>query len=172
MRELIDSKSLQTLFFNRFAFSKERKHVLKMLLRDEREIFPKAGYYKGYIPFKIKKKKRLDTGEFHHEINPAQWKAFEELLDALKRDEIKVIFVQVPGYLPGRRDEDISKNVLLLKGIAEKRGIPFLDYETERLSSINTNMDLFTDWTHLNEAGSEAFSKLLKEDLENLLKGG
>jgi len=33
------------------------------------------------------------------------------------------------------------------------------------------NMDLFADWTHLNEAGSEAFSKLLKEDLENLLKG-
>ena len=171
IRELMDSKSLQTLLFNRFSFSKERKHVIKILLREEREIYPKSRYYKGYIPFKTKSKKRLETGERHYEINPAQSRAFEELLDALKRDEIKVIFVQVPGYTTSRKDEQISEHVLLLRGIAKERRILFLDYETERLTSINMNTDLFADWTHLNEAGSEAFSTLLREDLVNLLNG-
>jgi lysophospholipase L1-like esterase len=96
--------------------------------------------------------------------------AFEQLLNDFERDGIKVIFVQVPGYLYGRDDQNISKNVQLLRGIAEKRGIPFLDYETKRISSINSNADLFADWTHMNEKGSEAFSKLLKQDLESLLK--
>jgi hypothetical protein len=171
MSELMGLKSLQTLCFNRFAFSKERKHILKMLLHEENEIYPKAGYYKGYIPFKIKSKKRLKTGVSQPKINPAQWRAFEELLNALKRDGIKVIFVQVPGYTPGRNDQDISQNVMLLREVAGKWRIPFLDYETEKLSSINTNMDMFADWTHLNEEGSKAFSEILKADLENLIKG-
>jgi hypothetical protein len=32
------------------------------------------------------------------------------------------------------------------------------------------NDDLFADWIHMSEEGSEAFSKLLRQDLEVLLK--
>ena len=121
------------------------------------------------IPFK-ERKKLQKTEVVNPEVNPVQLGAFEELLNDLERDGIKVIFVHVPGYLCVRDNQNISINVQLLKGIAEKRGIPFLDYETERISSINTSPDLFADWTHLSEKGSEAFSKLLKQDLEDLLK--
>jgi hypothetical protein len=171
VQELIHFKSLQTLLFNRFAFSKARKQILSMLLHKRRETFPKAGYYNGYIPFKARARKWLKTAVVNPEVDAVEWRAFEELLDDLRKDGIKVIFVQVPGYLPGRDNRNISKNVQLLEGIAKKRGIPFLDYETERISSINTNIDLFADWTHLNEKGSEVFSKRLGQDLKELLKG-
>jgi len=169
IRQLRDVKSLQTLLFNRFAFSKGRKDVLSSLFKKRREVYPKTKYYNGFIPFK-ERKKLQKTVVVNPEVNPVQLEAFEQLLNDFERDGIKVIFVQVPGYLYGRDDQNISKNVQLLMGIAEKRGIPFLDYETERISSINSNADLFADWTHMNEKGSEAFSKLLKQDLENLLK--
>jgi hypothetical protein len=167
--QLMDSKSLQTLLFSRFAFSKWRKQVLSLLFNKKRDRFPKQKYYNGFIPFK-EREKLQKTVIVKPEINPVQWRAFEELLNGFERDGIKVIFVQTPGYLHGREGQHISRNVQRLKGVAEKRRIPFLDYETERISSINTNPHLFADWTHMNEKGSEAFSKLLKQDLEDLLK--
>ncbi len=169
IRQLRDVKSLQTLLFNRFALSKGRKEVLSLLFKKRREVYPKMKYYNGFIPFK-ERKKLQKTVVANPEVNPIQLGAFEQLLNDFERDGIKVIFVQVPGYLYARDDQNISKNVQLLRGIAEKRGIPFLDYETKRISSINSNADLFADWTHMNEKGSEAFSKLLKQDLESLLK--
>jgi hypothetical protein len=161
--------SLQTLLFNRFVFSKQRKNVLSMLFSKRNEIYPKAKYYNGFIPFK-ERKKLQKTEVVNPEINPVQWEAFIQLLNDFERDGIKVIFVHIPGYFYGRETQNILKNIQLLKGIAEKRGIPFLDYETERISSINMNDDLFADWTHMSEKGSEAFSKLLKQDLEIVLK--
>lgn len=169
IKQLREAGSLQTLLFNRFAFSKQRKKVLSMLFGKRDEIYPKAKYYKGFIPFKERKKLRK-TEVVNPEVDPVQWEAFVQLLNDFERDGIKVIFVHVPGYLYGRETQNILKNVQLLKGIAEKRGIPFLDYEIERISSINMNDDFFADWTHMNEKGSEAFSKLLKHDLEILLR--
>ena len=58
----------------------------------------------------------------------------------------------------------------LTRSTAARRRIPFLDYETERISPINTNPHLFADWTHMNERGSEAFSKQLGHDLRELLR--
>jgi lysophospholipase L1-like esterase len=58
----------------------------------------------------------------------------------------------------------------LLNRIAEERKIPFLDYDTKRITNINTDPSMFSDWLHLNEKGSDAFSKLLRGDLESVLK--
>lgn len=170
LKQLMTFNSMQTFLFNRFAFIKERKHILYRLLHKRREILPSNGYYNGFIPFKLKKK-RQKTLVLNPQVNPDQWRAFEELLDDFERDGIRVIFVHMPGYVYDREVQNIPKNVQLLKGIAKERGIPFLDYETEKISSINRNPDLFADWTHMTEQGSEAFSKLLKQDLEELLKG-
>ncbi len=170
VEQLRDSKSVQTLLFNRFAFSKERKKVLYLLFNKKRGRYSREKYYNGFIPFKEKTKFRK-AEDMNPEVNPVQLEAFVQLLNDLERDGTKVIFVHIPGYLYGRQTEPVLKNVQLLKGIAEKRGIPFLDYETERISSINTDPDLFADWTHMSEKGSEVFSKLLRQDLEGLLKG-
>jgi len=169
IKQLRDVGSFQTVLFNRFAFSKHRKEVLSMLFEKRKEIYPQAKYYNGFIPFK-KRKKLGKTEVVNPGVNPVQLEAFVQLLNNCERDGIKVIFVHIPGYLYSREAQNILKNVQLIKGIAEKRGIPFLNYETERISSINMNDDLFADWIHMSEEGSEAFSKLLKQDLEVLLK--
>lgn len=169
MSQLKESNSLRTLLFNRFAFMKERKKVIQTLFKKKRERYPKEKYYNGFIPFKAREKFRKALAT-NLEINPVQWKAFDALLNALENDGIRVIFVQTPGYLYAREDQHIAHNVRLLREIAEQRGIPFLDYETKRISSINTNPELFADWTHMNEKGSHAFSELLRQDLEDLLK--
>ncbi len=170
VKQLRDIECLRTLLFNRFPFTKHRKQVFYMLVNKKPTRYSKKKYYKGFIPFKERTKFRKAVPDYPR-TNPLQVEAFLQLLNNLERDGIKVIFVHVPGYLYGREDRYISNNVQLLKGIAEERGIPFLNYETERMSSINTNPDLFADWTHMSEKGSEAFSKLLRHDLEGLLKG-
>jgi len=91
-------------------------------------------------------------------------------LDELERSKIEVILVQVPGYLPARNGMNIEESMELINRIAEKRRIPFLDYDTKRITNINTDPSMFSDWIHLNEKGSDAFSELLKSDLEFVLK--
>jgi len=59
--------------------------------------------------------------------------------------------------------------VKFLKKMAEERGIPFLDYEFERASEINYQSSYFSDVGHLNEKGSDAFSKKLMIDLKEFL---
>ena len=170
VKQLRDIKCLQTLLFNRFAFSKHRKQIFYLLVNKKRGRYLKNKYYNGFIPFKEKTKFRKPADAYPR-VNPLQVEAFLQLLNDLQKDGIKVILVHIPGYLYGREARSISKNVQLFKGIAEERKIPFLDYETERISPINTDRDLFADWTHMNEKGSEAFSKLLRKDLEGLLNG-
>jgi hypothetical protein len=167
--EFSDLKALKTIILNRFAFIRERKQLTNRLFGKHREVYLLSRYYHGFIPYErrggLNKKKDVKPTN-----SRAQIKAFEELLDEFERNKIEVIFVQVPGYLPARDDSNISESMEILNKIAEERKISFLDYETRRVTTINTDPRLFSDWVHLNEKGSDAFSKLLKSDLESLLK--
>jgi hypothetical protein len=164
-------KTLNTLMLNRFAFVRERKGLPYRLLRTGKHSNPYvlSKYYHGFVPYERKgvmdKKKSWKPQNREDRI-----RGFEELLDDFKRKKTQVIFVHIPGYLPARDDADISESIQLIHKIAEERDIPFLDYETERVTAINTDPSMFSDWIHLNEKGSEAFSKLLESDLELLLK--
>ncbi len=169
LKEFRAIKTLKTLALNRFAFIRERKQLTHRLFGKHPEVYLLSRYYNGFIPYE-----RKGNLEKEKNVKPrnsrAQIRAFEELLDDFEKNKIQVIFVVVPGYLPVRSASDISESMELIHKIAEKRGISFLDYETERKTSINTNPSLFSDWIHLNEKGSDVFSKLLKSDLEFLLK--
>ena len=171
IKEMKDLRTLKPLLLNRFSFMRERKQLLPRLMRlfrkKGREVCPRSEYYRGYIPFETKR----DLGKevVNPKVEELQWRAFEELLNEFERGGIKVIFVQVPSYLYGFDSPAIAENTRILREMAEKRKIPFLDYQMERVSSINTNDALFSDSAHLNGKGSEAFSKLLKKDLDSLL---
>ncbi len=171
VKEMRDLKTLKALLLNRFAFIRERKQLVPRLVelfkKKHREVYPKSKYYQGYIPFETKRD--LTKVVVNPKIEEFQLSAFEELLNEFERQGIKVIFVQVPGYLYGVDSSMLLENTKLLKKIAEERKIPFLDYETERKTAINTNAAFFSDSAHLNGKGSEAFSKLLKKDLDGLL---
>jgi hypothetical protein len=169
IQEMCNFKKLKMLLLNRFALFRQRKQLLPRLLKKERrEMFVVSKYYKGFIPYEITR--NLSREEvIYPKNNASQIDAFLKLLDAFERDNIKVIFVQVPGYHPGYEPVRVLENVRLLKQMADERKIPFLDYDLERVSAINYESGYFSDVGHLNEKGSETFSELLKKDLEGLL---
>ena len=162
-------EALKALMLNRFAFIRERKQLLPRMFGKQPEVFVLSRYYRGFIPYErkggLEKKKDVKPKN-----SGAQIRAFEELLDEFEKDQIEVIFVQAPGYLPARDDSNIEEGMQLLNKIAEERKIPFLDYDTKRITNINTDPSMFSDWIHLNEKGSDAFSELLKSGLEFVLK--
>ena len=172
--EFRDFKGIKTLILNRLTFIRERHWLPQRLAdlfkkRQEASPFLISKYYNGFIPYERKgnlnKKKSVKP-----QNDIGQIRAFEELLDEFQKNNIQVIFAHIPAYLPSRDDSDISESIQLIHKIAEERKIPFLDYETERITSINTDPSLFSDWIHMNERGSEAFSKLLRNDLDILLR--
>ena len=168
LKEFRDLKGLGALLLNRFAFIRERRQILPRLFKKKRqeEVYPVSRYYQGYIPFETRRdleKKDLANPR----IDPDQLKAFEALLSEFERDRIKVIFIGIPDYIPGRESSTMEKNMELIQKIARERNIPFLNYETERVTEINYNRDYYVDWAHLNGKGSEAFSKLLRSDFES-----
>jgi len=171
IKEMKDLKILKPLLLSRFSFMRERKQLLLRLIqlfrKKRREVCPKSEYYKGFIPFETKRDMNRDVVTAR--VEEFQLRAFEELLNEFERGGIKVVFVQVPGYRDGSDTSGMNENIRLLEKIAEERKIPFLDYETERVSAINMDETLFSDCAHLNRRGSEVFSKLLKRDLEGLL---
>ena len=162
-------KALKTLILNRFAFIRERRQLTNRLFGKHREVYLLSRYYNGFIPY-VRRGGLDKKRDVKPKNSRAQNIAFEELLDEFEKDKIQVIFVEVPGYLPEREAANISESMELLHKISEERGIFFLDYETKRITNINTDPSMFSDWVHLNEKGSDAFSKLLKSDLDFLLQ--
>jgi hypothetical protein len=168
-RSLDDLGRVKTLFLNRLGIIRGRKQLADRLFRGTSNVYVLSRYYNGFIPYvrqgKVDRKRDIKLRN-----SEAQTTAFEELLDEFEKNRIEVIFVQVPEYLPARDASDIEENMQLLNRIAEKRKIPFLDYDTKRITSINTDASMYSDSIHLNEKGSDAFSNLLKGDLESFLK--
>jgi len=167
LQEFRDLRVLGTLLMNRFALIRERRQILPRLFKKKRqgEVYPVSRYYQGYIPFETRRD--LEKRDLANpRIDPDQLKAFEALLSEFERDRIKVIFVEIPDYIPGRDSSTLERNMGLIQKIAKERNIPFLNYETERVTEINYNRDYYVDWAHLNGKGSEAFSKLLRGDFE------
>jgi hypothetical protein len=165
--EFQDLKTLGALLLNRFAFIRERRQIVPRLIRKkrDREVYPVSRYYQGYIPFEARRD--LDKKDLANpKIDPDQLHAFEDLLDLFERDGVKVIFVGIPDYIPGRDSSTLEKNMRLITEIAAKRGILFLNYETEKITEINYMRDYYVDWAHLNGKGSEAFSRMLRSDFE------
>jgi len=162
-------KALKTLILNRFAFIRERRQLTNRLFGKHREVYLLSRYYNGFIPY-VRRGGLDKKRDVKPKNSRAQIIAFEELLDEFEKDKIQVIFVEVPGYLPEREAANISESMELLHKISEERGIFFLDYETKRITNINTDPSMFSDWVHLNEKGSDAFSRLLKSDLDFLPK--
>lgn len=128
-----------------------------------------SAYYKGFIPWE-----RAYDGtpvEQGCNDNPAQWKAFEALLDLLKGYGIRIVLVEVPEYVPGRNEWKMADNNARIAKIAAERGLPFYNYNDELYSAINDDYTCFSDWGHMNENGSTAFSKMLATDLAAYFAG-
>jgi len=126
-----------------------------------------SDYYKGFIPWEV----GYNGGYAIQGSNDteAQWTALTSLLDKFTEDGIKLIFVQVPEHIDGRRAIKFEENNKRLSDLAEKYNAPFLNYNEDLDSDINYDHTNFSDWGHLNKKGSTAFSKQLGIDLAEIL---
>ena len=123
-------------------------------------------YYKGYIPWDVAFAGGTTNVSCVH--NRGEWRKFEKLLDQFEEDRIKVIFVECPEY-SGWKSTDRDVHNQELAELAEARGIPFLNYNTDLASKFNDDNKNYSDWGHMSKRGSTAFSKVLAEDLKPVL---
>lgn len=127
-----------------------------------------SDFYKGYIPWDIGYGGGHSTVGYNN--NESEWTAFTELLNKFQADGIKLIFVQAPEYISGRTTDDFDRNNERITQIANEYEITFLNYNDELISDINNDYTNFSDWGHLNQKGSAAFSKVLANDIKSLLQ--
>ncbi len=128
-----------------------------------------SSYYKGYIPWE----RGFSGGRVGQDCNDreSQWKDFEKLLDIFEEYDIHVVFVEVPEFVKGRRENKMEPNNDRIQKIADERGITFYNYNEELYSDINDDPSNYSDWGHMNTQGSTAFSKLLAKDLKAYFEG-
>ena len=149
-----------------------------------------SSYYKGWLAWEFEYAgNSAGTGEQFQERAPEtvsyapgnapaqEQMALRRLVAAMKRDGVNVIFVQLPDYNGGgiasRDEQSIINHTKVIAEFAEKNDIPFINYDTVengRGESIANYKKYYSNWNHLNESGSIAFSKILAEDLASLLK--
>lgn len=159
----------KTLLLNQIPLLRGRKRLAEWILRGRGDHLVLSAYYNGFIPYerrgRVDKNRNISPDNSKTEIQ-----AFETLLDKFEKDEIKVVFVQVPGYLPARKNSKVEKAMEIIRETAKKRDVLFLDYDHGSVTSISTDPSMFSDWVHLNEKGSDAFSERLQNDLGPFLK--
>jgi len=93
-----------------------------------------------------------------------------KFLDLMSDNGITTIFVQTPEFSPPKYGPSFSFNNRFLLEYANKRQIPYLNYNYSNKSHINLNQDYFVDWGHLNKAGRSEFSKMLSIDLQQYIR--
>ena len=126
-------------------------------------------FYKGFEPWeRAYDGTPMDQG---CNDNPAQWEAFEALLDLFDEYGIHVVLVEVPEYVPGRNEWKMEEHKARIAEIAAERGLTFYNYNGERYSELNDDYTCFSDWGHMNYKGSTAFSKVLAADLAEYFAG-
>lgn len=157
--------SVRTLLANRFPLIKEREPLARALIGEEppTRVVVEA-YHKGYAPYHV----RRWGHQYPYKARDSRYyqAAFVRLLDLLAAEGARVVFVQVPEYLPDAGEHPVEN--ARLEAIAAARGIPFLNYNAERKSAFNYDRSLFTDWGHMNERGSARFGPVLRDDLQAL----
>ncbi len=162
---------------NRLSLIKNRTQILyhffKVLGNDASYLRNQS--YQGYIPLIENESQATVRGQTagmepdadNLPVDPAQVAALEQLLDELQKDGIKVILVQTPEHLPSyaRQMDEIRGKTALLKSIAQRRGVPFLDYLLEKQTNLNRGENFYFNKNHLNALGSRVFTWALRQDL-------
>ena len=123
-------------------------------------------YYKGYIPWDVSYNGGSEGSSCNY--SESEWTSFTALIKKLQEDGAEVIFVQIPEYNAkniGSRKKYNEK----LAAYAKKHGIPFLNYNDELKSELNSDPANYSDWGHMSLAGSTKFSEMLAEDLKSIL---
>lgn len=166
----INEFDLKVLCWNRFPFLKYNKlSDIEYFIKDPPDaMYPISEYDRGFIPYYS-----LEFGE--HEIRKEKIfeiseKYFRKLIHQFVSEDIKVVFIHIPEYhFNSIIDYENMRSLKIFNEIAAKYNIPFLNYNLEKVSSINENFRCYSDPGHMSSYGSIEFSKMLNRDLNELL---
>lgn len=110
---------------------------------------------------------RKNQGVARSKINGNLEKLFVQFLDECQKKKILVVLVYAPMYYEMQQlISNFSSSRLYYKTLSERHNLLFLDYSS---SYISKEKKYFYNATHLNAKGSEAFTKLLVNDLKQYL---
>lgn len=176
---LVSFSTLLNLFINEPNLSKIDLITKSFYIVTNRKqlhniFYPRTGvdvskYYRGAFPAN-KKNPIMGESPKHVSNSLLQQSEFVKLLNQFKKDDINVIFVSTPEYIPSWRTTDILESYKYFEKHAEERNIPYLNYNKNLESEINYDSTYFNDWVHLNEKGAKKFSEMLSSDLQKLIK--
>jgi hypothetical protein len=173
-KELLDpANNGMMLLMNRFPIFREKGNLVKIFrLRkkslNENRMFDVSKYYNGFIPFNSAQPVKPEKYEYGV-ISGENLETFKKLLAEFSRDKIMVIFVRTPEYVPFIDESQFDAADKYLTIEANRHGFYYYNYSRERKSYINYGKEYFSTVGHLNEAGSELFSKMLYADLKDIL---
>jgi len=129
----------------------------------------------GHLPDKSKwatdleKLKRDKQGGIECRVCNEHDNYIDELIDLCKTRNIKLVFVCMPHYYEiykiAKEKEELT---YYYRNKALKKDVYFFDYSNSFLSK---NINCFYNFNHMNDVGSEAFSKLISKDLQTVLQG-
>ena len=164
----------EKLIMNRYPLLKNGKAVIegKKKLRQDPFWLPEQ-FDRGFANYETP----VEASSFvipHHPSKivdePEEISAFDLLIDKIIADGTKVIFVVVPEN--GILNHEYASSTALnhFQQIATKHRIPILNFNTALRTALNDDRSNFNDWVHLNAKGSLAFSEMLADALEGILK--
>ncbi|MFN0060681.1 MAG: hypothetical protein ACKVX7_19680 [Planctomycetota bacterium] len=162
--------SRELLIKHRWPLLKYRRNYSLLLRHENLNMDSLDRYSFGWMPL-------VGTNPHHDRvqyppthIEETEVRALERLLEVLASDRVEVVLVQTPVYLPKFPLDDATTR--RIAAIAAARGIPFLNYNAERRSDLNSELQHFHDYGHLNVDGGKIFSARLGVDLHRLRLGG
>ncbi|SIQ77947.1 hypothetical protein [Maribacter ulvicola] len=98
-------------------------------------------------------------------MNNSSKEKFNQYIESLVQDNIHIIMVYPPTYLPS---QDLIRNkkevINFYKAVAKNNNVLFLDYSSNFISN---EKKYFYNSQHLNKNGAERFTKLLAEDIKS-----
>ena len=126
-------------------------------------------YNKGYEPlYGILSTPTIENADIdknkYHAIDTLKLLYVEKLIQAIKHDNVSLVFVISPSYNPLKQETRKQYDEAIK--LAQAYSIPFLDCSD--LENISGNRELFQDFTHLNDRGATLFTQKLIGNLKQL----
>jgi len=139
--------------------------ILNGLGYTDKKIILQKGYCENSNAKGLGKRKIAKT-RIEYGKDSLAFKIFDEFLQQVKKDNIKIVFVYTPLY-KGITEKivDVDEMISMYYDIARKYDIPIIDYSNDELS---LNMNYYLDEVHLNKTGAEIFSAKLAKDIDSL----
>ncbi len=159
--------SKKDIVFNRFPFLKYRTKIRDSFIWNEMKNNgnPVNTYDRGYNSVENSYDKKNFNANKRCKIYPGQVTSFIKLLEQMRTEKVKIIFVMTPEYGLGHEFYDKSKALAIINKVSKTYNIPVLNFNTTFRSHVNEDTDFFADWQHLNGKGSMIFSKQLTKEL-------